>query len=747
MQNYKNLKVDLSNCDKEPIQIIGRIQPHGFMLILDKETHKIIQASENIHSFLNTPATQLSGKTLAAVASPKEYSILKKQIESGTTISPQAIVLQQKNFFSFIHESEGKLVLECEPMEISGNENRLENTLSFTHFHSELNSLQTFQEQTNALVNYVQRLFDYDRIMLYVFDQDWNGEVIAEKTKPGARSYLHHHFPATDIPAQARELLLRKHVRQIPDVHAEAVDIIPYFDPKTNAPTNIIQSELRNPSEIHLEYLKNMEVGATLSVSIIVQGKLWGIIACQHQSAKFINFWKRQTCLVTALTFANTVLANQEKTDLEIMERYNTAEQKLVEQVKASGNFEQGLFGEAVNLLSITQAHGAAMCLQRRLTKIGNTPSDKQIQEILKWLSTAEVDQVLSTRELAKHIPAALNYRDVASGILAIEISKSRKDFILFFKPEIQEKRIWAGNPEKPLPGVDARIHPRKSFNNWEEIIRGKSQPWSFNDVTIAHTLQKDIVALLMEIQAIMLQDLNEELNASAEELLQKNRKLEDFTQIISHNLRSPLSNIKGLYQLYNAEPTPETGAEVIGRMNMMIENMSATIDDLNMVLHAAIKQDLKTEPVQIAAIVDKEMQNLQASILQTDALIQTDLEVPVVSVPRIYLESILHNLLSNALKYSSEQRKPQILIRSWATVDQIHISVSDNGLGIDLDKVRSKLFGLYNTFHQNKDSKGIGLYLTKTQVEQMGGKIEVRSTVNQGTTFIITFPRSIAEA
>ncbi|MBC5991552.1 ATP-binding protein [Pontibacter cellulosilyticus] len=745
MQNYKNLKVDLSNCDKEPIHIIGRIQPHGFMLVLDKDSLEVVQASQNVGTYLDASVENLLGKTLASVASLEEYAILEGQLVKGTSVSPQAITLQQKGFFGFIHKSDNKLVLECEPMDTALNENRLENTLSFSQFHSELNGLPTFQEQTKALVNYVQHLLDYDRVTLYVFDQDWHGEVIAEKVKPGVRSYLHHHFPSTDIPAQARELLLKKCVRQIPDVGAEAIDIVPYFDPKTNAPTDIILSELRNPSEIHLEYLRNMQVRATLSVSIIVQGKLWGIIACQHESAKFINFWKRQTCLVTALTFANTILANQEKTDHQIMDRYKAVEKKLIDQVMATESLKEGLFTLDTNLLSITQGHGAAMHLHSQICTIGNTPSQDQIVEILDWLSQREADQVIATRELSRHIAGATAYRNVASGLLAIEISRYNKEYILFFKPEIKEKRIWAGNPDKPELGTSEHIHPRKSFNDWEETVRGKSLAWSLNDITIAQLLQKDIVALLMQDQAKRLIDLNEELNASAEELQIKNKKLEDFAQIIAHNLRSPMSNIKGLYELYKAEPTHETSAEVMERMSKMIDNMSSTIDELNLVLRSAIKQELVRENVQISELIEKEKQNLQTSILKTNAVIRTDLQVSALHVPKVYFESILHNLLSNALKYSSDTRKAEIYVRSWAADEQVYLSVADNGLGIDLDKVKTKMFGLYNTFHRNKDSKGIGLYLTKTQVELIGGKIEVESEVNKGTTFTLCFPDAVA--
>lgn len=745
MQNYKNLKVDLTNCDKEPIHIIGRIQPHGFMMILDKSSLTILQVSQNIQDFLQVNAPDLPGSNLSAILSPDEHTTLLNQITSSAMVSPQMVVMQQNNFFGYISQSDDKLVLEFEPMSMALNENRLQNMLSYSQFHAELNNLPSFEEQTNALVAYVQQLLDYDRVMLYVFDQDWHGEVIAEKVKPGVRSYLHHHFPSTDIPAQARELLLLKHVRQIADVNAGAVDIIPYFDPRTGAPTNIIQSELRNPSEIHLEYLRNMEVGATLSVSIIVQGRLWGIIACQHQSALFTNFWKRQTCLFAALTFANTILAYQEKTDQQKMARYRSASKQLVEQVKEADSLASGLLNGSTNLLDLSEAHGAAVCLDGRIETMGSTPPLERIQQILDWLSQEEFDQVYATRELAKHLPAAAAYRDVASGLLAIEISRYNKEFILFFKPEIKEKKIWAGNPEKPEPGADARIHPRQSFNKWEEIVRGKSTPWSASDTAIAYIFQKEIMAMFMQRQAEKLSEMNEELNASAEDLQRKNKKLEDFTQIIAHNLRSPMSNIRGLYDLYNAEPSPETSKEVMSRMSKMIDNMSATIDDLNLVLRSATTDEQIKETVHLADLIEKEVQNQLPTISKTSARIETDLQVPDLHAPKIYLESILHNLLSNALKYRSDNRVPAILIKTWSDATKVYLSVSDNGLGVDMEKAGQRMFGLYNTFHRNKDSKGIGLYLTKTQVELIGGVISIESTPDQGTTFTIAFPASIA--
>ena len=745
MQNYHNLKVDLTNCDKEPIHLIGRVQPHGFMLILDRATLGILQVSQNIGQYLQVNAGELPGKSIASFLSEDEHKDMVQLLTDSATVSPHVMVMQQQHFFGFITHSDDKLVLEFEPMALAINGNRLENMLCFSQFHTELNNFATFEQKTDALVTYIQRMLDYDRVMLYVFDQDWHGEVIAEKVKPGVHSYLHHHFPSTDIPAQARELLLHKPVRQIADVNAEAVDIIPYFDPRTGAPTNIIQSELRNPSEIHLQYLRNMQVMATLSVSIIVQGRLWGIIACQHQSAKFINFWKRQTCLFAALTFSNAILANQEKTDQYTMQRYRSIAKNLVKQVDETGSLEKGLFGTDENLLSITEGHGVAVCHENGIATAGNTPTQAQIQEIVDWLTVQDFEQCFATRELSRYISGATAYREEASGLLAIELSKHNKEFILFFKPEIQEKRVWAGNPEKPVQETSSQMHPRKSFEKWVETVRGKSVPWSANDIAIAQVLQKDIIALLMQQQAEKLTELNEGLNALTDDLQLKNKKLEDFAQIIAHNLRSPMSNIKGLYELYKADPSPETRTEVMNRMSKMIKNMSVTVDDLNLVLRSATKQEMSKNKIKLSDIIETEKQNMQATLDSTGGEMVTDLSVPVLLAPKVYIESILHNLLSNALKYRADNRKPVISIKTWADNEKVYLTVADNGLGMDMKKVGKKMFGLYNTFHRNKDSKGIGLYLTQTQVELLGGTIEVESEVNKGTTFILSFPESIA--
>ncbi|MFT2007652.1 ATP-binding protein [Pontibacter sp. 13R65] len=742
MQNYQNHTVNLSNCDTEPIHLIGQIQPHGFMVVMDSNTFRVEQVSQNLGNFiLGLEPELLIGALPDALCNLGEYPVLEAQLQASTVLNPQLLTLKGKQFFGFLHESAGKLVLECEPYEQTTDQKRFERTFNFEEFQTALNNLEPLDQLAQILVSYVQRLLDYDRVMMYVFDEDWHGEVIAEKVKPGVKSYLHHHFPSTDIPEPARALLQKKHVRQIPDIKAQAVKIVPYLNPVTGEPSNIILSELRNPSEIHLEYLHNMEAFATLSVSILVKGKLWGIIACQHRQPKFINYWLRQNCNVAAKSFANAVLASQEMRDVTELDQYKKIEEALINQMIETESIEKGLFKGQYSLLDITTCSGAAIFTNNNLSTVGIVPEQEQIMQLVNWLSKHNNERIFYTRELAKQYPAATDFQTIASGLLALEISKYNKEYILYFKPEIRESIVWAGRPDKPeLDETDTKLIPRKSFETWVEIVKGKSLAWTLNELEVAQLLLKDVIALILRNQTNQLKQLNKDLLESSDDLRRKNERLEDFAYIITHNLRSPMSNIKGLYNLYEAEPNQETGEEVMQHMNRVIDNMAATIDDLNMILQTTLDQQLTQVEVQIAELIDKEKQNLEAAIKGKGARIFTELEVPQVRMSKVYMESLLHNLLSNAIKYSSPERPPQVHIRTWCQGGSFCLSVSDNGLGLDMKRFGEKIFGLYKTFHENKDAKGLGLYMTRMQIEALGGTIEVESQPDRGTTFTVRF-------
>lgn len=495
MQNYQDFPVDLSNCDKEPIHLIGRIQPHGFLIVINPSSLVIEQVSENISQYLNLDPAHLLNTSFTNLFGKEEYAALEKSFL--TQDKPRLLLLSLKElpFFAFIHQGEGKIILECEPYNKMTDSAILQSNVLLAELQVKLNGQHTLAAISALITDFVQSFLDYDRVLILQFDQDWNGEVMAETVKPGIHSFQGHHFPASDIPAQARTLLEKKHFRHIPDVEASSVAIIPYKNPTTGTPANLLESELRNPSEIHLEYLRNMPVKASLSFSVLVKGKLWGLISCNNERAKFINVWTRQLCDIVAKTYANVILASEQKSDFQRFEHDKQLEKSLLEEISKSSSIKQGLFNPDSPLLELTQSSGAALFLDKQLLSIGDTPKESEILAIIDWVSETNTNLPFCTQELSKHLPEAIHYRDKASGLLALEISRYAKEYLLLFKPQIKATKTWAGNPQKPLPGEDFILHPRKSFAKWEEQVKGRSLPWTINVQEISHILVKDIIS------------------------------------------------------------------------------------------------------------------------------------------------------------------------------------------------------------------------------------------------------------
>lgn len=742
MLNYPNFKVDLSNCDKEPIHIIGRIQPHGLLITIDRQSFSIEQVSSNIADFVpDTEVQQWLGRSIFDFLPPQSKSGFEADfLTKGSGI----IQLCDRQFYGFGHISGDKIVLECEPYTDPLEQEKLQQLEKLSLLKSQLNQLEDPFKMADLVAKDMQQYLGYDRVNVIRFDRNWNSEVIGESLKGDADAFLGHRFPASDIPQVARNLLLRKTIRQIPDVKGKAVDIVPYINPCTGVPTNILRSELRNPSEIHLEYLNNMGVRSTISFSIITKGRLWGLVTCHNNNPKFVEAWKRQIAFLMTQAFASEIASTQKAADLKLLKQLTQRRLELLDALEKHVDLATGLRQEQLHTLLATEGIGAAVLLDQKLYSYGPTPSEDELARIFQWLVENNPKKVFHTRSLWKVFPEAIMYKDQACGLLALEISKYNKEYLLFFKPEIPRVRIWAGEPEKPELRDGAYIHPRKSFEKWEEVVRGKSDKWSKNELDVAKTFVKDLTAFQLRDQAVSLRQLNSQLKMTANRLQAKNSQLEDFSLIMAHNLRGPMNNILLLHEYYQEEPTEENSQFLLQKIPAIVENMITTMNDLNKLMDTRLEDELPAEEVGLAELIQREWENLQTEDIQAaGAKLMADLKVPYVSLPKVYAESILHNFISNALKYRSSERNPRIEVKTWEESEDIYLAVADNGLGMDLNAVGDKLFGLYKTFHFHKQAKGMGLYLTKMQVEALGGKITVASEPDKGTMFTVSFPRS----
>lgn len=392
-----NESLDLTNCDKEPIHIPGLIQPHGVLLAVTQgKDNLIVQASRNTDVLLGIPAETLLGTSMAELVGDSQLqALLERSVNAKETADLQYIVLkievegQMTDFFSIIHESEGLMIVELEPA--SEEEGAGANDFEWIRtFFGRMKQTAGRIEASQAAAEQVKEMLGYDRVMIYEFDEEWNGKVVAEAKEEGLEPFLGHHYPASDIPKQARELYLRNWLRTIVDVHYTPVPIIPVLQPLTGKPLNLSLSILRSVSPLHIEYLQNMGVGATTTISLIHNNRLWGLITCHHHSPKYVPHRIRNLCNFLGSFFSSELYQRQQLDTYQTELQLRTKATRIVDVFTGnSSSFRviEQLGEEEQTLLALMDASGAAVCYQDKLMLYGVTPSQDQVRELAGWLA------------------------------------------------------------------------------------------------------------------------------------------------------------------------------------------------------------------------------------------------------------------------------------------------------------------------------------------------------------------------
>lgn len=732
METMQISKVDLSNCDKEPIHLVGKIQPHGAIIVAAKDTRKIEQASVNAGNFIDMQTGRLLGANLDDVLG---FDCL---LNNPVTAKGSVYIA---------HESEDKIVLEIERVPGDANDSALNELQLLSDYIKELNEQGSIPPAAVILASTVQRYTDYDRVMIYKFDEEWNGGVIAEKVKPGIESYNNHHFPASDIPAQARQMLLKKVSRQIPDSSCTAVDLLSADGCERDVPIDLLLSELRYPSEMHLEFLRNMNVKASLTTSIIVKEKLWGIIACQHQEELNIHYPQRRICELMSRYFSSFVEGVKEKVDKDEMDFYEYNKTELLKTIEYYEGLGPGFTNSTESLMKVTSGHGVAVIHEGLVATYGKVPSKKEILALADWLAENKITETFHTHNLGRFYPEGSVIEEVASGILAIAIHPESKEYIIWFKPGITVTRVWAGDPNKPVDIESGKIHPRRSFENWKEIVKGKSHEWTLSEITVTNELRQSLTNLKISYQNKKLLTTIADLTSAQQDLKESNRKLqsankdlEGFAYTVSHDLRSPLTSVIGATGLLLTSMSDKLDQDV-KRFVQITHDQAQKMNDLVQEVLNYAKAGLvwsQKQEVDLNKIVAGIRQDLS---LPSHIQLSTE-HLPVVKYNKVQLTQVMQNLIDNARKYN-DKATGTIVIRAKEKPREWEISVADNGKGIE-EKMFPKVFEVFGTAHgeDRKDSIGIGLAIVKKIIETNGGRIAFTSKVGEGTTFTFTIPK-----
>ncbi|WP_366296222.1 diguanylate cyclase [Paenibacillus sp. AN1007] len=510
--SYTNDPVDLNNCDKEPIHIPGFIQPHGVLLAIDPAgAPTIVQCSQNTYDHLGIHCSDILGMPLHELITEQDADKLLNHRSNAAVTSDlhyMDLILsvggQEKVFSSVLHESEGLLILEMEPY--YEKENIESNDFEWiSRFFGRIKSTDSRVEASQIAAEQVKEMLGYDRVMIYEFDEQWNGKVIAEACEPGLEPFLGHHYPASDIPKQARELYLRNWLRTIVNVDYTPVEIVPLLQPLTGKPLNLSLSVLRSVSPLHIEYLQNMGVGATVTISLIHDNQLWGLITCHHYAARYVPHRVRNLCNFLGAFFSNELFQRQQLDEYQAEIKSREAAARIVNIFignTSPARVMEELQGEQETVLRLMNASGAAVCYQDKLLLFGDTPTNGQIRELAGWLAGQAEDHSYHTSRLSLEYETAKRYKDTASGVIYVAISPGHHNYMLWFRPEVIQVVDWAGDPAKAVLKTDdgMRLSPRKSFEKWREVVQSTSYPWTTRELSILPLL-KSIVRSQTENQ------------------------------------------------------------------------------------------------------------------------------------------------------------------------------------------------------------------------------------------------------
>lgn len=744
VQGLELNSIDIMGLKEAPIHLSSQIQPHGVLLVLSEPDLQLLQVSNNtLYIFGLTPENMLK-KKLEDLLDPYQMERIMAGLAQSNLdyINPTKIWVRKQGdeytvFDAVFHRnSEGFLILELEP---AINQESIP-FLSFYHLArasiNRLENTKTLREFCQIIVQEVRQVTGFDRVMLYKFDDDGHGSVIAEEKIDSLESYLGLHYPESDIPKPARKLFISNSIRSIPDAHAETVQIYPVNNPLSDRPIDLTNSILRSASRCHVEYLHNMNVGASLTISLIKDQKLWGLIACHHQTPKYVSYELRKACEFLGRVIFAELSAREETEDYDYRMNLTHIQSQLVEYMSQSENFIDGLVKHQPNLLDLTSAQGAAVCFGGKYTLIGQTPKEEEINFLVEWLKNNVKEEVFYTDSLPGIYPDAISFKNVASGLLAIPISK--RNYVLWFRPEVIQTVNWGGDPNRAFEVNKSEGHlrlcPRKSFEMWKETVRLTSLPWQYVEIKAALELRKGIVNIVLR-QA-------DELAQLAHDLERSNAELKKFAYVASHDLQEPLNQVANYVQLLEMryeEFLDEDAKEFINYAVEGVSLMQTLIDDVL----AYSKVDtlaITFQATDVELALDKALTNLRRRIVETQATITHD-PLPTVMADSTQLMQLFQNLLGNAIKFHGAE-PPKIHISAERLEEEWLFSVKDNGIGLD-PRFSDRIFVIFQRLHTRDEypGTGMGLAICKKIIECHRGRIWVESQLGQGATFYFTIP------
>ncbi|GAB1616561.1 Bacteriophytochrome (light-regulated signal transduction histidine kinase) [Pseudomonas sp. LAIL14HWK12:I11] len=737
----------VERCAQEPIQVPGSIQPHGFLLVLDEADLHILQASENAEHWLGLPARELLGCALAEL------------VGDGFDMRAHLARLPDDEAFPFhigdvclrpgapwrdklrvlAHRHDQVLIVEFEPVRLPADLAEQGDYYPLVRsFVGNLHMAASLEDLLQQSVEQLKRITGFGRVKAYRFDSEGNGQVLAEVADPGYPSYLGLCFPASDIPRQARELYRVNRIRVIEDANYQPSKLVPAANPRTGKALDMSFAALRSVSPVHLQYMRNMGTLASMSLSIVVDGQLWGLVSCHHDQPRPVDLRTRTACELLASVLSLQIESRESHASTRTLLDLRQHIVRMISSMADHDSVSEGLRDLPDVLLEFAGASGAAVISADRCDLIGKTPPQAQVTALVHWLAQRGEDTVFHSDNVRRDIDELPELADHVGGVLAVAISQIHSHYLLWFRPEQVRTVNWAGQPSKQV-GPQGQLDPRHSFERWQEEVRGFCQAWD-------PLIVEGVVELRTAVLGIVLRKA-EELAQLAGELRRSNKELEAFSYSVSHDLRAPLRHIAGYTELLGeieGQGLSERGRRFLQHIGEAAQFAGSLVDNL-LNFSQMGRSALRLSDVDLNALVDAIRAEL-APDYQGREIVWDIAPLPKVIADPAFINLALQNLIGNAIKYTRGRDPARIEIRAQEHPDEVEVCIRDNGVGFDM-AYANKLFGVFQRLHRMEDFEGTGIGLASVRriIERHDGRVWAEGQIDQGASFHFTLPRPAA--
>ncbi|RYG15980.1 MAG: GAF domain-containing protein, partial [Chitinophagaceae bacterium] len=546
------------------------------------------------------------------------------------------------------------------------------------------------------------------------------------------------HYPATDIPKQARELYKINLVRLIADVNSAPSSLLTHAVNGNAVPLDLTHSTLRAVSPMHIQYLKNMGVASSFSVSILDRDHLWGLIACHNYTPRFINFKERESAKLVGQVLSSAISFREQEEDQQHATEHRLAVDTITRSLLRNIEVQDALINQECTLKEVLNCGGAALYFENKLHVTGQVPDNGFINQLVDWLDTKTyTDGYYMTNKLVDDFPLAGKYKLTASGLLACRLGKDLKEYMLWFRPEVKTLVKWAGNPEKIIKKDDkglTHISPRNSFEEWSQQVELSAITWKKHELEAAISL-RDEVNYAISRKANELRVVNEKLRAAYEEL-------DAFSYTISHDLKNPLATIKSYAQLIKkGDRSKEQVAMMAERIDAGTQKMQSMIDEV--LAYSKVGQlAIQKRKVDMKRLLEDLRDDLLVANSRPNLTIEIH-ETPEIVGDKLMVLQVFSNVVGNAVKYSSKAELPKVTISGTSSETEVVYAISDNGIGIPNEE-RDSIFELFSRASSGKDFEGtgVGLTIVRRILQKHEGSIWFDSTIGVGSVFFVSFKK-----